>query len=416
MRQLFIPACICLAALSGSAGPEATSRVDASAFAPIDHFKITDGRQRPTTDGSGHHPELSRVSLTTTVATLEQPKAEEKPTPADTAAPAKPDTAPASKADSPDQKLAALTPADTDEVKAPADTQKSTADAKPKIETTGQKVEAPMPPAPKGVVHRSTREICDTLARAAHTNDVPVPFFIRLLFQESRFKPAVVSEAGAQGIAQFMPLTAASVGLDNPFDPLQAIPAAARLLHNLIDDFGNLGLAAAAYNAGPKRIRDWLDKKGHLPKETRGYVKAITGRPAETWKVAAAGHSVTRLPDSAPCKEVAGLYAWYDGKKVPLPPPAPVVHRDIMVAKDDGKHKTQSKDVKAAKADAASKSAKTASRKSAAQANKVAAAKSTAHGSRAAEQAQKDKDAIQLAARKHRHKARSRKRAKPAHQ
>jgi soluble lytic murein transglycosylase-like protein len=414
MRQLFIPACICLAAWSGPAGTEVTPPAGASAFAPIDHFKFTGERPQPATDGSGHHPVLSHVSSKAVVAALEQPKTEETPTPADTAASAKPDSA--SKTESPDQKLAALTPADTDAVKRPVDTAKSTVDVKPETEEPRQKVEAPMPPAPKPVVHRSTREICDTLAKAAHTNDVPVPFFIRLLFQESRFKPAVVSEAGAQGIAQFMPHTAASVGLDNPFDPLQAIPAAARLLHSLIDDFGNLGLAAAAYNAGPTRIRNWLNKKGHLPDETRGYVKAITGRPAETWKVAASGHSVTRLPDSAPCKDVAGLYAWYDGKKVPLPPPAPVVHRDIVVAKDDGTHKAPSKDAKAAKADTTNESAKTASRKSAAQANKVAAAKSTAHGSRAAEQAQKDKDAIQLAARKHRHKARSRKRAKPAHQ
>ena len=79
-----------------------------------------------------------------------------------------------------------------------------------------------------------------------------------------------------------MPETAADVGLDNPFDPLQAIPASARLLRNLFQQFGNLGLAAAAYNAGPKRIQDWLAKKGKLPQETQGYVKIITGRPAET--------------------------------------------------------------------------------------------------------------------------------------
>ena len=83
---------------------------------------------------------------------------------------------------------------------------------------------------------------------------MPIPFFIRLLFQESGFKPDVVSRAGAQGIAQFMPETAATVGLDNPFDPMQAIAASARLLRNLVRQFGNLGLAAAAYNAGPRRI------------------------------------------------------------------------------------------------------------------------------------------------------------------
>jgi hypothetical protein len=57
---------------------------------------------------------------------------------------------------------------------------------------------APPPaPPPKPVVHRSPREVCDTLAAAAQRNDLPVPFFIRLLFQESRFKPGAVSRTGA---------------------------------------------------------------------------------------------------------------------------------------------------------------------------------------------------------------------------
>ncbi|MGB7256466.1 MAG: lytic transglycosylase domain-containing protein [Pseudolabrys sp.] len=179
----------------------------------------------------------------------------------------------------------------------------------------------PPPPPPKPVIHRSRQEVCDTLTKAAAKNDLPVPFFIRLLFQESRFKPGVVSRAGAQGIAQFMPETANSVGLDNPFDPLQAIPASARLLRDLFQQFGNLGLAAAAYNAGPKRIQDWLTKKGKLPQETQGYVKTITGRPVETWTVAAAGHPGVRLPRNAPCQEAAGLYAWDGPEVVPLPAP-----------------------------------------------------------------------------------------------
>jgi Transglycosylase SLT domain len=87
-------------------------------------------------------------------------------------------------------------------------------------------------PTPKPVIARSHQEICDTLVEAAQSNDLPVPFFIHLLFQESRFKPDAVSRAGAQGIAQFMPETAADVGLDNPFDSLQAIAASARLLRD----------------------------------------------------------------------------------------------------------------------------------------------------------------------------------------
>jgi hypothetical protein len=153
------------------------------------------------------------------------------------------------------------------------------------------------------VVSRSRHEICSTLVDAAQSNNLPLPFFIHLLFQESGFKPDVVSHAGAQGIAQFMPETAATVGLRNPFDPVQAIAASARLLGDLARQFGNLGLAAAAYNAGPRRIQDWLARKGKLPDETRHYVKTITGRPAETWRGQEAGKLAAPLPREAPCQE-----------------------------------------------------------------------------------------------------------------
>ncbi len=120
----------------------------------------------------------------------------------------------------------------------------------------------------------------------------------------------MVSRAGAQGIAQFMPETAAIAGLDNPFDPLQAIAASARLLRSLVKQFGNLGLAAAAYNAGPRRIHDWLAKKGKLPEETQNYVKTITGRAAKTWIAAAPGGLAYTLPPHVPCREAAGLTVW----------------------------------------------------------------------------------------------------------
>jgi hypothetical protein len=182
----------------------------------------------------------------------------------------------------------------------------------------------PLPPIAKPVVHRSREEVCDTLTKAAESNNLPVPFFISLLFQESRFQAGAVSSVGAQGVAQFMPETAASMGVKNPFDPLEAIPASARLLRNLISQFGNLGLAAAAYNAGPKRIQDWLGKKGKLPDETKGYVKTITGRPAENWTVASAEHPGQRLPRRAPCQEAAGLYAANGPETIPLPQRSPL--------------------------------------------------------------------------------------------
>jgi hypothetical protein len=182
---------------------------------------------------------------------------------------------------------------------------------------------APLRPLLKPVIYRSRQEICDTLVQATRNNDLPAHFFIRLLYQESNFRLAAISSAGALGIAQFMPETAADRGLDNPFDALQAIPASARLLRDLYQKFGNLGLAAAAYNAGPKRIADWRANKGLLPQETQDYVKAITGWPAEAWTDAQTGSPALKLPRAAPCQEFAGLLAWNGPEEIPLPPRNP---------------------------------------------------------------------------------------------
>ena len=99
----------------------------------------------------------------------------------------------------------------------------------------------------------STDSICSALAAAAAQNDLPTDFFARLIWQESRFNPEAVSRAGAQGVAQFMPSTANWRGLSNPFDPVEAIAQSAKLLRDLRREFGNLGLAAAAYNAAQCR-------------------------------------------------------------------------------------------------------------------------------------------------------------------
>jgi hypothetical protein len=129
----------------------------------------------------------------------------------------------------------------------------------------------------------SREEICQIVREVAIENDLPIPLFMRLIWQESRFRPGVVSHAGAQGIAQFMPGTAADRGLEDPFDPIQALPASADFVRELVLQFGNFGLAAAAYNGGPRRVSEWLAGKGSLPKETRDYVVHITGRNAEHW-------------------------------------------------------------------------------------------------------------------------------------
>jgi hypothetical protein len=154
-------------------------------------------------------------------------------------------------------------------------------------------------------------ELCDTLISSARANDIPVVFFTNLIWQESRFNPRAVSRAGAQGMAQFMPETAAAAGLDNPFDPSQALPASARLLRQLHDQFGNVGLAAAAYNAGPGRILKWLSNRSKLPQETRNYVATITGRPAEHWRTASADASFRPTRD-LPCNRAPAFAEFKD--------------------------------------------------------------------------------------------------------
>ena len=126
--------------------------------------------------------------------------------------------------------------------------------------------------------------LCKALLASAQRNDLPVTFFANLIWQESRFQHDAVSSAGALGIAQFMPEVATEVGLGNPLDPHEALPASAKLLRSLREQFGNLGFAAAAYNAGPHRVTDWLEHGRTLPLETQVYVMRVTGRSIETWR------------------------------------------------------------------------------------------------------------------------------------
>jgi Transglycosylase SLT domain/SPOR domain len=132
------------------------------------------------------------------------------------------------------------------------------------------------------------QSVCLLVESAAQTHGLPVEFFVRLIWQESRFKPAAVgpltrSGRRALGIAQFMPATAAERNLLDPLNPIEALPKAAEFLKDLRDQFGNLGLAAAAYNAGPGRVRAWMTGAGSIPAQTRSYVWAITGSSVDEW-------------------------------------------------------------------------------------------------------------------------------------
>lgn len=143
----------------------------------------------------------------------------------------------------------------------------------------------PAPPARGALPQRAAtiQKVCDEISLAAKTYRLPRQFLLRLIWQESRFNPQAVSSAGAQGIAQFMPATAQWRGLDDPFDLSLSIQHSGRWLGELRQQFGNLGLAAAAYNAGPGRVQDWLAGTSGLPEETRAYVQVVTGRKADDW-------------------------------------------------------------------------------------------------------------------------------------
>jgi len=109
---------------------------------------------------------------------------------------------------------------------------------------------------------------------AAHWN-VSAGLLAAQLMAESNFNPFAISPAGAQGIAQFMPGTAASYGLRDPFDAPAAIDAQAHLMSDLLQEFGSVSLALAAYNAGPAPVAAC----GCVPDipETQAYVARILG-------------------------------------------------------------------------------------------------------------------------------------------
>jgi hypothetical protein len=97
---------------------------------------------------------------------------------------------------------------------------------------------------------------CALIKQESTARSLPAFFLAKLIWKESAFNPGAVSPKGAKGIAQFMPSTAFERGLADPFDIKQAIPHSAAYLRDLHNQFGSLGLAAAAYNAGPRRVAD----------------------------------------------------------------------------------------------------------------------------------------------------------------
>jgi hypothetical protein len=203
----------------------------------------------------------------------------------------------------------------------------------------------------------SMEDICVTLETAAADHELPVSFFARLIWQESRFRPYAVSPVGARGIAQFMPATARERGLDDPFDPIAALHKSAGFLRDLRNQFGNLGLAAAAYNGGPGRVQAWLKGRGGLPTETRQYVHIVTGSPADRWR----GKEVTavqtgRIPEKVPCPALVAMAAANADIEEPVRQAAAEVRRaggdkssNSLRASNVSEKKTEKRSVKVAR-------------------------------------------------------------------
>jgi soluble lytic murein transglycosylase-like protein len=120
----------------------------------------------------------------------------------------------------------------------------------------------------------------DLISASAARNGVDPALLKALIRQESNFDPRAGSAAGAQGLTQLMPGTAASVGVTDPYDPAQSIEGGAKYLRRQLDAFGgDERLALAAYNAGPGAVT----RHGGIPPyaETRAYVEHVLGYAAE---------------------------------------------------------------------------------------------------------------------------------------
>jgi hypothetical protein len=210
-----------------------------------------------------------------------------------------------------------------------ADDTAMTGMARPSVE----ELAIPLPKPADAARESEAREaMCLMIESAARASRLPLEFFARVIWQESRFQadavgPVTRSGQRAQGIAQFMPGTANERRLLDPFDPVQALPKSAEFLDELRNQFGNLGLAAAAYNAGPRRVQEWLAGTGYMPLETRNYVVAITGSTVEEWATAARNGKMPERAPTTSCRELMALL-----KRAPNPFVAGLEQRITLAA------------------------------------------------------------------------------------
>ena len=115
----------------------------------------------------------------------------------------------------------------------------------------------------------------DLIESAARRYGVDPALVTAVMQAESNFTPTAVSSAGAKGLMQLMDTTAEALGVTNPFDPTQNVEGGVRFLRSLLDRYGNVELALAAYNAGPAAV----ERYGGVPpyEETQVYVSRVLG-------------------------------------------------------------------------------------------------------------------------------------------
>jgi soluble lytic murein transglycosylase-like protein len=127
-----------------------------------------------------------------------------------------------------------------------------------------------------GPIRLSAEALKAPIRDAAATTGLPAALIDAVIRTESGYRPRAVSRAGAIGLMQLMPSTARTLGVQDPFDVRQNIMGGSRYLRKLLDRFGSLKLAIAAYNAGPAMV----DKFHGVPpfQETVRYTQVVLGR------------------------------------------------------------------------------------------------------------------------------------------
>ena len=133
----------------------------------------------------------------------------------------------------------------------------------------------------------------------------------QLAFYLASREPLRCEGCQPEGSRRYRPIHAGDrqlVGLADPFDPMESLRHSAEYLRELLNRFGNLGLAAAAYNAGPTRVSAWLTSHRPLPGETRNYVALVTGWTADEWASSSPPEKAdTTIPQGVPCTRLANL-------------------------------------------------------------------------------------------------------------